>query len=324
MRQRLSVSRPLVIFTEQLDRDAEVWLRERCNVEACPVGDAAGLRERLRDAQGLIVRTYTRVDAALLDAAPRLTVVGRAGVGLDNIDVAECRRRGIEVVHTPDANGDAVAEYVFAMLLPEVRPMWYFDAAMEAEAWHVVRKRIVAPKQLREMTLGILGLGKIGQRVARIARGFEMPVIYHDLVEIPEAQRHGAAAASREELFARADVLTIHVDHRASNRHLINATALALMKPEMILINTSRGMVLDHAALAEFLQRGNRKALLDVHDPEPIEAGNPLLGMVNAKLAPHLAAATKLAHANMSWVVRDVWRVLNGEKAEFAAKKVGE
>lgn len=315
----MGVGRPLVIFTEQLDQDAESWLYERCDVEACPVGDGARLRERLREAEGLIVRTYTRVDGALLDSAPRLKVVGRAGVGLDNIDVAECRRRGIEVVHTPDANGDAVAEYVFAMLLAEVRPMHYFDFAMEAEAWHVFRKRFVVPRQMREMTLGILGLGKIGSRVARIARGFEMRVIYHDVVEVPGARRHGATPVSREELFAQADVLTIHVDHRASNRHLINAAALALMKPTMILINTSRGMVIDHHALADFLRHGNRRALLDVHEPEPIEAGNPLLGMANAKLAPHVAAATKLAHANMSWVVRDVWRVLNGERAEFAA-----
>jgi phosphoglycerate dehydrogenase-like enzyme len=319
------VSRPLVIFTEQLDRDAEAWLRERCDVEACPVADGARLRERLREARGLIVRTYTRVDASLLDAAPRLKVVGRAGVGLDNIDVAECRRRGIGVVHTPDANGDAVAEYVFAMLLAEVRPMRYFDAAMEAEAWHALRRRAAAPRQVREMTLGILGLGRIGQRVARIARGFEMPVVYHDLVEIAEAKRHGAIPVSREEVFARADVLTIHVDHRASNRHLINAASLALMKPEVILINTSRGMVVDRMALAGFLRRNaDARAMLDVHEPEPIDPANPLLGMANAKLAPHLAAATRLAHSNMSWVVRDVWRVLNGEKAECAAGEPGE
>jgi phosphoglycerate dehydrogenase-like enzyme len=311
-------------LTEQLDRNAESWLRERCDVERCPVEDGARLRERSKDAQGLIVRTYTRVDAALLDAAPRLTVVGRAGVGLDNIDVAECRRRGIEVVHTPDANGDAVAEYVFATLLAEARPMQYLDAAIGAEAWHALRKRVVMPRQLREMTLGILGLGKIGQRVARIARGFEMPAIYHDLVEIPDARRHGAVPVSRDELLARADVLTIHVDHRASNRHLINTTALALMKPEMILINTSRGMVVDHVALAGFLRRNaDARAMLDVHEPEPIDPANPLLGMANAKLAPHLAAATRLAHSNMSWVVRDVWRVLCGEKAEFAAGDPG-
>lgn len=297
-----------------------MWLRERCDVESCPVGDTARLRERLREARGLIVRTYTRVDGALMDSASRLKVVGRAGVGLDNIDVAECRRRGVEVVHTPDANGDAVAEYVFAMLLAEVRPMRYLGRAMEAEAWHTLRKRVVMPRQLREMTLGILGLGKIGQRVARIARGFEMRVVYHDLVEVPENRRHGALPVSREELFARADVLTVHVDHRASNRHLISAAALAIMKADVILINTSRGMVVDPAALAEFLRRNAAaRAMLDVHEPEPIEAGNPLLGMANAKLAPHLAAATRLAHANMSWVVRDVWRVLNGERAEFAA-----
>ena len=319
------MSRPLVIFTEHLDRDAEAWLHERCEVESCPVQDGARLRERLKGAHGLIVRTYTRVDAALLDAAPTLRVVGRAGVGLDNIDVAECRRRGIEVVHTPDANGDAVAEYVFAMLLADVRPMRYIDAPMAPEAWHALRKRVVMPRQLREMTLGILGLGKIGRRVARIARGFEMTAIYHDLVEIPEAERHGAIPVLRDELFARADVLTIHVDHRARNRHLINAATLTQVKPEVILINTSRGMVVDHAALAEFLRRhATARALLDVHDPEPIEADHPLLGLANARLAPHLAAATKRAHANMSWVVRDVWRVLRGEKAEFGATECGE
>lgn len=313
--------KPLAIITEDLDSSALEWLAQRCRVVSRVADGPEAVTAAMPDAQALVVRTYTIVNADFLKMTPRLKVVGRAGVGLDNIDVAECRRRGVEVVHTPDANGDAVAEYVFAILLGELRPLVYLPKALELADWNTLRKSSTAPKQLRELTLGILGLGKVGSRVARIARGFEMPVIYHDLVEIPDARRHGATPVARDELFRRSDILSIHIDHRPGNRHLLNADALKQMKRGVILLNTSRGMAVDHVALADFLRVGHRTAILDVHDPEPVVDTNPLLGMPNAKLAPHLAAATRLAHTNMSWVVRDVWRVLNGEKPEFPANE---
>lgn len=148
-----------------------------------------------------------------------------------------------------------------------------------------------------------------------------MTVLYHDLVEIPPDRRHGnARPVSREELLASADIFTVHVDGRQENRRLINAGVLRQLKDDAVVINTSRGMVVDAAALADFMGRHPRaQALLDVHDPEPVEAGSPLLSMPNVRLSPHIAACTEAAHLNMGWVVKDVWRVLSGQKPEFPA-----
>ncbi len=312
--------RPLVVQSEELSEHALLWLRERCDVVHCRPTQQPEFEEWIRRAEGLVVRTYTRVDAACLASAPMLRVVGRAGVGLDNIDVPACRARGVEVVHTPDANGDAVAEFVFVMLLDALRPRWYVDQPHTPERWSALRQGLIAPRQLGELTLGILGMGKIGRRVARIARAFSMRVLYHDLAEIPAIQREGAEPAAIDRLLGDSDVVSLHVDARAANRHLVNDAFLAKMRDSAVLVNTSRGLVVNAAALARWLrERPDAVALLDVHDPEPFDGTYALLGLPNARLTPHLAAATRTAHENMSWVVRDVWRVLTGEKPHFPA-----
>jgi phosphoglycerate dehydrogenase-like enzyme len=315
--------RPLVIQAEELDAPAAAWLAERARLEVCRFDSGARFQELLALADGVVVRTYCRVDQTFLDRAPKLKVVGRAGVGLDRIDVETCRARGVEVVHTPDANTTAVAEYVFALLLDETRPRVVVNRALDLAQWNKVRKELEARRQLREMTLGIWGMGRVGRAVTRIAAGIGMRVIYHDLLDITPDQRFGATPVSRGELLRESDVLSVHVDARASNRHLVNAEALALLKHDAILVNTSRGFVVDDEALRVFLlKNGAARAILDVHDPEPIEPFHPLLGVPNASLSPHLAAATRLAHANMSLVVRDVWNVLCGEKPEHPAPGV--
>ncbi len=312
--------RPLVVQCEELSASAASWLRERCDVVECRPAQEPEFREWIRVAHGLVVRTYTRVDAALLASAPALRVVGRAGVGLDNIDVPACRARGVEVVHTPDANGDAVAEFVFVMLLDALRPRWYVDQPHTPERWNALRQGLVAPRQLGELTLGIVGLGRIGRRVARIAKAFSMRVLFHDLAEIPPGQREGAEPVTMDQLRRDSDVVSLHVDARASNRHLVSDDFLGTMRPSAVLVNTSRGLVVDAQALARWLrQHPDAKALLDVHDPEPFDGAYPLLGLPNARLTPHLAAATRTAHENMSWVVRDVWRVLTGQAPQFPA-----
>jgi len=308
------VTRPLVVQTEELDDAAAAWLAEHCELVACPLADASRLDALLARADGVVVRTYTRVDAAFLDRAPRLRVVARAGVGLDRIDVAECRRRGAEVVHTPDANSSAVAEYVFAMLLDLLRPLHRLDAPLSAADWTALRRRLEAPRQLEDLTLGVWGLGRVGGRVARAGVGLGMRVVYHDLVEIPVDRRHGATPVDRDGLLATADVVTVHVDPRPANRRLVGAEAFARMRSDVVFVNTSRGVIVDAAALAAFCRaHPDARALVDVHDPEPIPADYPLLGLPTVRLSPHAAAATARAHANMSWVVRDVWRVLSGE-----------
>ncbi len=316
------VSKHLVIQSEDLNPEPAQWLAERCELVACPP-DLDRFGQLIHGANGLVVRTYTKVDDALLSDASRLKVVGRAGVGLDNIDLDACARRGIAVVHTPDANTTAVTEYVFALIFDAIRPRAFVDKAMPKEAWCGVRRELTARRQLSESTLGIYGMGRIGRRIARAARGLGVSkVIYNDLLEIPEDERSGAVPVSPDELLASSDILTVHVDGRAENRNLIGADALRLLRPDAVLINTSRGHVVDPYAVADFmLTHPGAQALLDVHDPEPIEATCPLLEISNVHLSPHIAACTEAAHRNMGWVVRDVWRVLSGETPEHAAVK---
>lgn len=310
---------PLVIQTERLDDTCASWLAQRCELVRC-ASDEPRFRELLPRAQGLIVRTYTLIDEALLGAAPNLRVVGRAGVGLDNIDLHACAKRGVVVVNTPDANTRSVVEFVTAVMLDWVRPRPNVAAALPQSEWSALREASVAPLQLSDLTLGIYGLGRIGAAMARVGAALDMRVVYNDLLDIPEEQRHGAEPVDRDTLLFDADVLTVHVDERPSNRHLIDEDATRHWKDDILFINASRGFVVDNAALAAFLRGAPEAfAVLDVHDPEPFGPDYPLLGLKNARLTPHLAAATDTSHLNMSMVVRDVWRVLNGERPEFPA-----
>jgi D-3-phosphoglycerate dehydrogenase len=312
--------RPLVIQTEDLDASAAHWLRESCDLVACSFRDVEHFEPLLARAEGVVVRTYTTVNDRFLDKAPRLRVVGRAGVGLDRIDVAACRARGVEVVHTPDANTQAVAEYVFAMLHDAIRPRLFLDSAITQDNWSKLRRELEAPNQLSELTLGILGMGRVGRRVAKIAAGFGMDVLYTDLVEIPAAERHGARPVALDELLRKCNIFTIHVDSRPENRRMVGTSHFSRLQAQAIVINTSRGFIVDDLALAAFLRDNpSAQALLDVHDPEPFQGNYPLLALSNAHLSPHLAASTATAHQNMGWVVKDILRVLKGEKPEFPA-----
>lgn len=313
--------KPLVIQSEELNSEPAAWLGERCELVPCPGDDRDRLYKILPDADGMVIRTYTRIDRSLLDHAPHLKVVGRAGVGLDNVDLPLCAQRGVTVVHTPDANTSAVSEYVFALLFDALRPRVFLSTPLSKNDWCKARRELTAPRQLCEMTLGIYGMGRIGQRLARAAQGLGIRTLYHDLLEIPAERRSGALPVSRDELLSTADIITIHVDGRPENTNLINAEAVRLMKPDAVFVNTSRGFIVDPFAIAEFmLAHPAACAMLDVHEPEPITAANPLLDIKNVHLSPHLAACTEAAHRNMSWVVKDVWRVLSGQQPEFPAK----
>lgn len=316
--------RPFVVITEDLDAAPEAWLAERCEVVRCGV-DEAGFGALLARADALVVRTYTVVNDALLARGPRLKVVGRAGVGLDNFDLSACEARGVKVVNTPDANTRAVVEYVFAMLADATRPRVFLDRAMDAKSWNAMRRELVGDRELNEMVMGICGFGRIGSAVARVAHAMEMETIYHDIREIPEGERHGARPVGREELLRKADVLTVHVDGRPENRGLVDGRAFGMMRETVIFVNTSRGFIVDAAALGAFM-RGHERAmaLIDVHEPEPFGAGYPLLGLKNVHLSAHLASGTKRAKENMSWVVREVWEGLERAMGEGGAMGNGQ
>lgn len=300
-------------MTEALTADPLRWLGERAEIVHAAPGTADFEAHRGR-AQGIVVRTYTRVDPALLDSMPSLRVVGRAGVGLDNIDLEACAERGVRVEHTPDANSAAVVEFVFALVLDAIRPRGWLDRAIGSEEWNALRADLVAPKQLAGSTLGVLGFGRIGSRVARVGSALGMDVIYYDLREIEPGERGGAVGVRFDELMERSDILTLHVDGRDSNRDLLGHDAFGRMKPDVMLVNTSRGFVVDSEACADFMRaRPGAQALLDVHEPEPLPVDHPLLMMDNVYLTPHIASATQQAKDAMSWVVRDVWHALQGE-----------
>jgi phosphoglycerate dehydrogenase-like enzyme len=310
----------IVLVTEGSDPVPLDWLRGQARVvEAGP--EDPGFAGHLAQAQGLLVRTYTKVNDALLDRAPKLKVVGRGGVGLENIDVAACRRRGIEVVYTPDANTLAVGDFVFGYMLQLLRPWSFFrDKTYDPKEFKRIRDT-VRGRQLNELTLGILGMGRVGRRVGHIAaRGFGMRVLYNDLLDVHSQLDFPATSVDKPTLYRDADVLSLHVTMLPGNENLIGREQLAMMKPTAILLNTSRGEVLDAAALADALR--NKKlagAALDVFSPEPPKPDFPLLGFDNVLLTPHLAARTYTALENMSWVVRDVVEVLEGRRPKFPA-----
>ncbi|MCL4222760.1 MAG: hypothetical protein KJZ65_15480 [Phycisphaerales bacterium] len=305
------MARPLLIVTEPLPEEPLAWLRERCDV-VCAGAGTPKFEQSIGRAQGLVVRTYTTVDDVLLGRAPALRVVGRAGVGLDNIDQAACQARGIEVVHTPDANTSAVAEYVFALLLRRLRPIEPLSRPIALPEWEACRTTRGAAREFNELTIGIVGFGRIGSRVGRIARAFGARVLFNDLRHI--AQTHDCEAASLEALLSTSDVVTVHVDGRASNRDFFNAPRFALLRDDAWFLNTSRGFVVDESALAEWLHaHPHGLAMLDVHRTEPIDARHSLLGLPNAELFPHAAAATRSARLRMGWVVREVWNALANE-----------
>jgi phosphoglycerate dehydrogenase-like enzyme len=312
--------RPVVLVTEGSDAKPLDWLKTQVNVIEVPTTDP-NFDQHLAVTEGMVVRTYTRVNEAMLAKAPKLKVVGRGGVGLENIDVAACRKRGVEVVYTPDANTWAVGDFVFGYMLQLLRPWAFFkDAAYEPKEFKRIRDT-VRGVQLNELTLGILGMGRVGRRVGHIAaRGFGMKVIYNDLLDVASQLDFPATPVDKAALYRASDVLSLHVTMLPGNENLVGRDQLAVMKPSAILINTSRGEVLDAAALAEAIRSKHLAgAALDVFWPEPPGKDFPLLALDNVLLTPHLAARTYTAIENMSWVVRDIVEVLEGRKPKYPA-----
>lgn len=315
---------PRVLITETLADAPAAWLAEHADVKWCS-HDAPSLDAELADAEGLIVRTYTIVDRAFLDRAPKLKVVGRAGVGLDNIDLDACRERGVRVVHTPDANTQAVVEYVLALMLDHFRPRTDMPPYVDAQTFHKLRKTEVGT-QLDQLTLGIVGLGRIGKRLGRVAHAIGMNLLACDL--LPEAELRKAVDypfdfVDHATLYAGSDIVTIHVDGRASNKHMVNAEALSHLRDECLFINAARGMLHDTNALADWARsHPNAHFILDVHDPEPppeVVGSYPLYDLPNVRLLTHIASRTTTALDNMSWVVKDVMKVLAGEEPTHSA-----
>ncbi len=254
-------------------------------------GWAPNLLDVLPEAQGLICLLTARVDSSLLDRAPRLRVVSNMAVGVDNIDVAACTRRGIPVGNTPGVLTDATADLTLALLLAAARRLP--ESAQDARAgrWTIWSPTGWLGADLRGAILGIIGLGKIGMAVAERARGFGLRLIYWQ--PRPKPNDTGAIYVSLEELLATSDFISLHCPLNDSTRGLINEAALRSMKPTAILINAARGPVVETEALVRALSEGwIAAAALDVTDPEPLPPEHPLYSLPNCLITPHIGSAT--------------------------------
>lgn len=318
----LSCSRSRILISETLEQQCADWLTQRAEVIWCHHEQTEQYQQLLGQIDGLVVRTYTVVDDAVLKKAPRLKVVGRAGVGIENIDLEACRNRGVTVVHTPAANTQAVVEYTIGLIFDALRSRHTLKQRVEPEKFHDLRLEPPGP-QLDELSLGILGFGRIGTRVGRIAHTIGMNLLINDLhpeVDLRKTVEYPFEYVEKASLYRESDILTIHVDGRSSNRNLIAADALSRLKPHAVLINTSRGMVIDTAPLANWARsHPQAKAVIDVHEPEPPPPDYPLWNIPNVRLLPHTASRTRTAMMNRSWVVRDVLAVLEGKQPEYPA-----
>jgi len=258
------------------------------------VGDGDALRAALPRAHALLVRSDTRVTEELVAIAPALRVIGRAGIGVDNIDLRAATRRGIAVLNAPGANTVSAAEHTVALLLSLVRRIPWAAQSMRTGAWD---RKAFAGRELRGKTLGIVGLGRIGVHVGTVARALGMTVCAHDPY-LPEqrARDLGVELLPLDDLLARSDAVTLHLPLTDATRHLLDATRLARMKRGSVLVNAARGELVDEVALLEALERGTLgAAAVDVFAVEPLPADSPLRRAERLLLTPHLAASTQEA-----------------------------
>jgi len=311
------MTRPRILVTDPLDDDGIAHLRAAAEVEVRTRLGEVQLIAAVGGFDALVVRSETRVTAPVLEAGRRLRVVGRAGVGVDNIDVETATRRGILVVNAPRGNIVAAAEHTIALMLALARNIPQADAAVKRQEWQ--RSRFVGV-EIRSKTLGIVGLGNVGSAVARRAQGLEMGVVAYDPMLPPErAEQLNVELVGLEELFARADFITVHVPLTESTRGLIDARMLGMARPGARLVNAARGGIVDEAALYDALAGGRLAgAASDVFAREPV-GEHPLLGLPNFIATPHIAASTVEAQASVAFdVAEQVLAVLHGELPHHA------
>ncbi len=298
-----------VFVTRRLPFPALDELRAAHDVEEWP-GDLPPSPEELRSAvaeiDGLLSLITDRVDASVLDAAPRLKAIANMAVGTDNVDVEAARERGIPVGNTPDVLTDATADLAFALLLALARRIVPGAEMVRRGEWRTWEPAADLGADLAGATLGIVGWGRIGQAVARRAEGFGMEVVHSSR----------SSGVPLEELLERADFVSLHTPLTPETRALVDAGALARMKPTALLVNTSRGGVIDQDALRTALHEGTiAGAALDVTDPEPLPADHPLLDAPNLLVVPHVGSATVRTRARMAaMAVENLLAALDGRE----------
>ncbi|MCZ6728509.1 MAG: D-glycerate dehydrogenase, partial [SAR324 cluster bacterium] len=292
---------------ERLFEQCDVWMWEEDNTVPREL-----LLEKVHGAEGLYTMLFDQVNQELLDAAPQLKVVSTMAVGVDNIDLAACTARGIPVGHTPIVVTEATADFAMALMLAASRRIFPSAEFVRNKQWKEWSPTLMIANDVHRKTLGIVGMGRIGQAIARRARGFDMNLLYHARSPKPEAERDlGVSYRALDDLLAESDIVILILPLTEETRHMINDETLAKMKPSAYLINSARGPIVDPDALYRALSEGRLAgAALDVTEPEPISADDPLLSLENCLIVPHISTSTWETRAMMTEV--SVTNLLNG------------
>ena len=315
----------VVYVTRRIPEVGLEMVRSACQVRLWE-GEMPPLKEvllqEIADCDGLLCLLTDPLDAEVIAAGQRLRVISQMAVGVDNVDLPAATARGVPVGHAPGVLTEATADMAFALLMAAARRIPEGVEKVRAGRWRTWEPLALLGADVWGATLGIVGLGRIGAAVARRAQGFEMRVLYHDRVRNLEREAElGLTFASLDDLLAQADFVSLHCPLTPETHHLIGEQALRRMKPRGILINTSRGPVVDAAALVRALQEGwIAAAALDVTDPEPLPPDHPLLTLPNCIVVPHIASATVTARGRMaSMAAQNLLAGLKGERLPYCA-----
>lgn len=296
-----------VFITRKIDQMALDQISELCEVDLWEGDLPPGRDEMLKHAvgmDGVLCLLTDKIDEQLLEATgPQLKVISNMAVGFDNIDLAAATKRGIPVGNTPGILTDATADFAFALLMAAGRRVCEAAQYLLDGKWQTWGPSILLGADFRGATLGLVGFGRIGQAMAKRAAGFEMRVLYYDPSTQPVPGLNAQPVQDLDELLAQSDFVSLHVPLTEKTRHMVDAAFLSKMKPNAILINTSRGAVVDQTALYEALSKEQiRAAALDVTDPEPLPLDDPLLSLDNCLITPHIASASHHTRTQMAEV----------------------
>ena len=294
---------PFIIVADGLDKEVFASLKDHDQLEVYPKSKLtqAELKELLPKAQAIIIRSATTMNQELIDLAPNLKYIIRAGEGTDNIDKAYCQQRGISVSNTPGANNNSAAEHALALMMTVLRKTAFAHHSMNQGRWD---KSLFVGNELTSKTVGIVGFGRIGQILAKRLAGFEPNVLYYDpFIESSELS-YVSRVQSLEEIFEKSDIISIHTPLMEATKNLITKDLFDRMKPQAILVNASRGKIVNEDDLYQALSEGKLKgAGFDVFATEPLPQDSPLRELGNIVLTPHLGASTEEAQKRVGEMV---------------------
>jgi len=317
--------KPRVYVTRILPKEAMDKINAFCDAKTWdgplpPPRDV--LEENVTNIEGLVSLLTDKIDAALMDKAPKLKVISNYAVGFDNIDIPAATKRGIIVGNTPGVLTETTADLAFALLMAAGRRIVEGDKEVRAGKWKTWGPMILLGQDIHRATLGIIGLGRIGAAVAQRAKGFGMKIIYYDTIRNEKAEKQlGIQYTDLEKLLSEADFITIHTNLTKDTHHLIGAKQFDAMKRTGILVNTSRGPIVDNMALYEALRSKKiAYAALDVTEPEPLPADHPLLTLDNVIVVPHIASASVASRTKMGLMAAD--NLIAGLKGEMLPNPV--